>query len=109
MAKCFDDASLSERQNQECVQSHSRYLEAIQNMMQNELNGMNQRIQRGQQSCQDEVQTKFVVINSQGDQAKAQAMYEKCTLSLVKTQIDSLKTSRARIDKSIDQIMSQMK
>ena len=107
MAKCFDDVSMTERQSQECVQNHARYLEAIQNMMQNELNGLNNRIQRGQSSCQDEVQNKFVSIDSPSDQSKAQAMYEKCSLDLVKAQIDSLKSARARIDKNIDKIMTQ--
>ena len=48
MSKCYDQG-LNDRQSQECVQSHARYMEAIQSMMQNEMSQMQNRLQRGQQ------------------------------------------------------------
>ena len=48
MSKCYDQG-LNDRQSQECVHSHARYMEAIQSMMQNELNQLQNRLQRGQQ------------------------------------------------------------
>ena len=52
MASCFDNNSASQSQLQSCVEKSALSIQNAQNVIQNEMNGFQGRLQRCVQSCQ---------------------------------------------------------
>ena len=53
-AKCFDSASISDTQLEQCLNQCNQRPQIMQTVLQNEMNSFQTRLQRCSQNCQDE-------------------------------------------------------
>ena len=56
---CFDNASLTMEQLDNCLQQYNKPMEVAQNIIQNEMAKLQDRLQRCSSACQDTVQDKY--------------------------------------------------
>jgi replicative superfamily II helicase len=92
-AGCFDKIVSSESL-QHCVQSCQQAPQYASQVVQNEVNDFQQRIQRAMMVCQDKGQD---IYKSSNDEGKARSTMEKCGVGVVDEHIKMLKT----VDKTI--------
>jgi hypothetical protein len=80
MAGCFDKHSTSQSL-QNCLQTQDILMKSVQQMIQNEMNQFQERLQRCSMGCQDEVNDKFSLTSdsSQNEIAKAEQHILKCS------------------------------
>ena len=61
---CFDNASLTMEQLDNCLQQYNKPMEVAQNIIQNEMAKLQDRLQRCSSACQDTVQDKYPRLTS---------------------------------------------
>jgi hypothetical protein len=106
MASCFDVRGTSQQQVQQCLDQQGQLLQATQNLIQNEMNSFQDRLQRCSKACQDETQDKFD-LSSAGQEdtalmAKAESYMTKCAGTCVDKHISLLGPLKSKITSEID-------
>ena len=78
MAACFDNTSASTQQIDNCVANSSKYVKACSDVMQQEINKFEGRLQRCAGQCQDIVQDNHPRMDNQAQVDSAQREMNSC-------------------------------
>ena len=101
MAACHDHSSYTSQDVQQCVGACSTGLQEINALISNELQYFQNRLQRCQQSCEDEVRdTQAKAGGGKPDpsqQAKLQGIYDKCVGKCVDTHLPLVNAMEAKL------------
>lgn len=110
MAACFDSSTSSKRQTDSCVEQSAHGMKQAQNLIQNEMNQFQNRLQRCTLQCQDEAtdQMKFTSGGSNVE-AEAQKVFLQCASKCVDKHIEFLQAIEQKLVKDLDQIASRKK
>jgi preprotein translocase subunit SecD len=99
MASCLDNNQLSDQQINQCIQNAGRKPQVIQNMIQNEMNLFQSKIQRCSQVCQDDAN--HLVTNETkidpNEIAKIEKVMFQCSKSCVEKHVAMLANLEAKI------------
>ena len=102
MAACYDVRGASGQDIQNCVQGTNRRMEAIHNIIQNEMGQLQNRLERCSMGCQDEVRDKMAgKDNTPANMAAAEKVALDCTTSCVDKHIALLKSVQYKIETDI--------
>ncbi|CCI45810.1 unnamed protein product [Albugo candida] len=108
-AQCFDDKTSSSEQIQNCVERCQFPMQQLQNVIQQELQSFQNRLQRCAMDCQDRARDS-IPINEKVDhmtQSRMQKEMEACVGQCVDKQIQCIPTLQKRLEQNITQVSSQ--
>jgi hypothetical protein len=101
MASCCDIDNPNNRE--ECLQRTTIPIQKAQQLIQNEMNSFQNRLQRCSMACEDDVKDKFDITNEK-DMDKIQKYHLNCASQCVDKQLSLLKGIQSKIEKDIDQL-----
>ena len=108
MAACYDNKRASAQEIQHCVQGCNRKMEAVNNVVQGEMNQLQSRLERCSMGCQDEVKDAMAgKDNTPANMAEAEKIALKCTSTCVDKHMALLKSVQYNIERGIDNITKQ--
>lgn len=87
-AACCEDKDASAESVQRCIQNCNRRLEVAQNVVQEEFNHFQNRLQRCIMTCNDTIRDKAGANPSDAEIAKYQKEFEGCARKCVDSHID---------------------
>ena len=103
MAACFDSKTATAPQIENCIHNSSSKVQVSQQIIHQEMNAFQNRLQRCIAECEDTVRDKFPQLNeSQRDQAQIQLMSGMS--SCVDKHIAMLKSVKAKIETDLSNI-----
>ena len=103
MAECCNSKS-SSQDVERCVRGCASPGQIVQQVIQNEIGQLQNRLERCSMQCQDEVQDKYPNLTSLSGNPGAEAMMTKCASSCVDKHIAMLKSIKYNIDSKIDEV-----
>ena len=110
MAACFDNKTASGSQIEGCLQNSSLAVSGCQQVIQNEMNLFQNRLQRCIADCEDNVRDKFPNFETNQSQTeKAQNLLMSGMSVCVDKHVDLLKSVKQKIEADIDKIKSRSK
>ena len=101
MAACCDIENPNNRD--ECLQRTSLPMQRAQQLIQNEMNQFQNRLQRCSLACEDEVKDRFDLSNEK-DMDKIQKYHLGCATQCVDKQLALLKGIQNKLEKELDQL-----
>ena len=106
MADCYSSKTSTSKEIESCLQGCSKPVSTIQNIVQNEMNGFQNRLERCSLSCQDEVNDKFrnLDLNNSTNSLAANKLMLSCSSSCVDKSLALLKSIQAKIESDIDKV-----
>lgn len=107
---CASDHSSSIDQKEQCVKTCQQPLQQAQEVLSNELQAWQNRVQRSVQDCQDQIQDQYKAQASAGniDQNAAQKDFEKCVSPVLEDKLKQFdNTIGPNIQKQIQRIADQ--
>ncbi|XP_066284255.1 protein FAM136A-like [Branchiostoma lanceolatum] len=104
-ATCCDDSSASMDDVGRCIDRCSQPLSRSQQLVTNELNEFQSRLERCARTCQDEVQDKMKAGNT--NQVELTAMMEQCIGRCADTHLSLLPDIKSRLVKNLQAEMNQ--
>ena len=106
MADCYNAKSASSSDVERCVHSAASPQNAVQQIIQNEMNQLQNRIERCSMACQDELRDKYPKLTSisDGSNPAAEAMAKKCMIACGDKHIAMLKSIKYNLEQSIDEV-----
>ena len=105
MAACFDSRTATSAQIENCMQNSSQRVQISQQIIQQEMNAFQGRLQRCMADCEDAVRDKFPNLGSnqsQYDQAQSQLLTGMS--SCVDKHLALLKSVKAKIESEVDKV-----
>jgi hypothetical protein len=100
MAQCLDQNQLSDGQVNQCIQSCGRKSQQVQNVIQNEMNQFQSKIQRCSQVCQDDANSLISSQNTKKNEmeiSKIERSMFQCSKSCVDKHITMLPALESKI------------
>jgi hypothetical protein len=99
MAQCVDQNQLTDGQVNQCLQSCGRKSQMVQNLIQNEMNQFQSKIQRCSQVCQDDANSLISTQNKKNEMeiSKIERSMFQCSKSCVDKHITMLPALEAKI------------
>ena len=105
MASCFESNTASARQTQSCTDQASHGMKQAQNIIQNEMNQFQNRLQRCSMACQDEVNDQMKYTSGgPGVEAEAQKIMLRCASNCVDKHLEFLQAIEHKLEKDLDNI-----
>ena len=104
MAACFDSRSATSPQIENCIHNSSAKVQMSQQIIQQEMNSFQSRLQRCMADCEDSVRDKFPNITSEQQQSQAQGQLISGMSQCVDKHISLLKSVKSKIESDIDKI-----
>lgn len=101
MASCYDIDNPNSRE--ECFQRSSIPIKRAQQLIGNEMNQFQDRLQRCTMACEDDVKDRFDITNEK-NMDKIQQHHFQCASQCVEKQLALLKSVHNKIDKDIDSL-----
>ena len=101
MANCYNNKSDTTEDIHRCVQNCAGPTTFVNNVIQNEMNQFQDRLQRGSRACEDEVRDKF---GDSSDHAAMQKAMVACMSKVVDKHIAMLPTVQSNIEKNLDKV-----
>ncbi|DAZ99753.1 TPA: hypothetical protein N0F65_003540 [Lagenidium giganteum] len=105
-AKCLDDKSWSSEQLQSCVERCQMPMGQLQNLLQNEMQSFQNRLQRGAMECQDRARDAMPTSGnpSEAQMASIQKDMEACFKKVVDMHVKLLPTVQKRVEEAAAQL-----
>jgi hypothetical protein len=106
MAECYNSKSASSNDIQRCLGDASAPAQVAQNVVQNELNQFQKRLERCMMDCRDEVNDRYPTIDAK-NQAAAQGMYDKGAIKCADKHIAMMKSLKTSIEQKLDEVLKK--
>jgi hypothetical protein len=103
MAKCFNDRDAPDQQVQNCVERESHRVKIAQQIIQNEIGQLSNRIQRCGQDCEDYARDQAEGVGADKAQEVAEGHFATCVSKCADKHIAMLKSIQGRIESEIDE------
>jgi 4-diphosphocytidyl-2C-methyl-D-erythritol kinase len=104
MAACFESKSATAPQIENCIHNSSNKVQISQQIIQQEMNSFQSRLQRCMADCEDVVRDKFPNITSEQQQSQAQGQLLQGMSGCVDKHIALLKSVKYKIESDIDKV-----
>ena len=104
MAACFDSRSATAPQIENCIHNSSAKVQVCQQIIQQEMNSFQSRLQRCMADCEDSVRDKFPNITSEQQQSQAQGQLLSGMSQCVDKHISLLKSVKHKIESDMDKV-----
>ena len=105
IADCYANKNASAEEVENCANRSSIIMQQVQQIIQNEMNTFQNRVNRCAQQCSDDVNDSFAnKPNNASNQAAAESMMHNCAQTCVDKHIAMLKSVQSKIEKDIDQL-----
>jgi hypothetical protein len=104
LAECYNSNSINSDEIDRCCQRQIAPADAANHLLDNEINRMQDRIQRCAAVCNDEVRDKF--HNAADLNPQAEVMLQKCFVACGEKHLALMKSVKVSIDKQLDVINS---
>lgn len=101
-ASCYDE-KVSMQQSHQCHENAMMPMQAMNQILQESMNQMQNRLQRCTMECQDSTNDKFSEMNP-----AAEKHFYSCTSTCIDKHIALLKSVQGRVEQDIDQLMSKV-